>query len=70
MKKSRRRSLKKELDPDMSEKFRMNNTIEVYNKSGRGKKLVADKSIEHQLATLDANKPGAKPYINRRMLHY
>ena len=48
----------------------MNQTIEVYNRSGRGKRLVADKSIEHQLVTLDANKGGAKPYINRRMLHY
>ena len=55
---------------ETGEKFKINNTIDLYNRSGRGKKLVADRSIEHQLATLDANKTGAKPYINRRMLHY
>ena len=62
--------MKKGIDADTSEKFRMNNTIEVSNRNGRGRRLVADKSIEHQLATLDANKGGAKPYINRKMLHY
>jgi len=36
----------------------------------RGKKIGADKGFEQQLATLDANKGGAKPYINRRILHY
>ena len=62
--------MKKGQDNEINEKFSMNNTIEIYNKSGRGRKIVADKSIEHQLATLDANKGGARPYINRRMLHY
>lgn len=38
--------------------------------SGRGKKIGVDKGFQNQLATLDANKPGAKPYINRRILHY
>ena len=67
---SRRRSLKKGLEGEKSEKFRMNNTIEVYNRSGRGRRLVADKSIEHQLATLESKKVGGRPYVNRRMLHY
>jgi len=51
----------------------MSNTIDIYNsnlKSGRGRKIGVDKGFENQLTTLDSSKPGTKPYINRRALHY